>query len=91
MKSELEGREGKKCWEYRQFGHLAKNYRNKGKREEKRKMMMNKFEALASKVMQCGVKEVRRQEVIEEKPWCFRYGERRYKKWECPQKKSIIK
>ena len=34
MRSELEGRKGKKCWECKQFGHLAKNCRNKGGREE---------------------------------------------------------
>jgi len=36
MRSKIEEREGKKCWECRQFGHLAKNCRNKrGKEEEK--------------------------------------------------------
>jgi len=39
---------------------LVKNYRNKGGREEKIMMMMNRFEALASRVMQCEVKEIRR-------------------------------
>jgi len=87
MRSEMEEREGKKYWECRQFGHLAKNCRNKGGREEKKKKTMNRFEALASRVMQCGVKEVRMQEVVEEKPWCFRCGEGGHKKWECPQKK----
>jgi len=61
MRSELEGREGKKCWKCRQFGHLVKNCRNKGGREEQMMMMMmNRFEALASRVMQCKVKEIRR-------------------------------
>ena len=87
MRSELEEREGKKCWKCRQFSHLAKNYRNKEGREEKKKKTMNMFKALASRVMQCRMKEVRRQEVVEEKPWCFRYRERGHKKWECLQKK----
>jgi len=61
IRLEIEEKEGKKCWECRQFGHLAKNCRNKGGREEKKKMMMmNRFEALASRVIQCEVKEVRR-------------------------------
>jgi len=42
------------------FDHLAKNYRNrKGKEEEKMKKISNRFEALTSRVMQCGVREVR--------------------------------
>ena len=87
IRSELEEREGKKCWECRQFGHLAKNCRNKGGRKKKKLKTMNRFEVLASRVMQCRVKEVRRQEVVEEELWCFRCGERGHKKWVCPQKK----
>ena len=50
------------------FGHLAKNYRNKkGKKEKKTKKTSNRFEALTSIVMQCGVKEVRQQEEVEER------------------------
>jgi len=30
MRSELEGREGRKCWGCKQFGHMAKNCWNKG-------------------------------------------------------------
>jgi len=42
------------------FSHLAKNYRNKGgKEKEKTKKMNNRFEVLTSRIMQCGVKEVR--------------------------------
>ena len=42
------------------FGHLVKNCKSKGgKEEEKMKKMSNRFEALTSRVMQCGVKEVR--------------------------------
>jgi len=87
MRSELEGRESRKCWECKQFGHMAKDCWNKeGRVEEKKKKSTNKFEALASRVMQCGVKEVRRQEVVSEVVKCFRCGREGHKKWECPKK-----
>jgi len=38
--------------------------------------------------MQCGVREVRRQEVIEEKMQCFRCREEEHKKWKCPKIKK---
>jgi len=38
--------------------------------------------------MQCGVREVRRQEVIEKRLQCFKCGEEGHKKWECPQMKE---
>jgi len=63
----LQGREGKKCWGCKQFGHLAKNCRNRGGRVEEKKKMTNRFKALTSRIMQCGVKEVRQQEVVEER------------------------
>jgi len=56
----LEEREEKKCWGCKQFGHLAKNCRNKGRRVEGKKEMMNRFGMLANRVMQCRVREVRR-------------------------------
>jgi len=65
MKSELKGRGGRKCWECKEFGHLVKNCRNKGGRvEEKKRKVENRFEVLASRMMQCGVKEIRRQEMV---------------------------
>ena len=54
--------------------------------EEKKKKLTNKFEALTSRVMQCSVKKVRRQEVVREAVKCFRYGREGHKKWECPKK-----
>jgi len=51
MRSELEGREERKCWGCKQFSHLAKDCRNKGGKEEKKKKATNRFEALASRVM----------------------------------------
>ena len=86
IKSELEGREGRKCWECKQFSHLAKNCRNKGGRVEEKKKSTNRFEALTSRVMQYGVKEVRRQEAVREVVKCFGCGREGHKKWECPQK-----
>jgi len=38
--------------------------------------------------MQCGVREVRRQEVVREKVRCYRCEENRHKKWECPKRKE---
>jgi len=77
LRVELKRREGRKCWGCKKFRHLAHNYRNK-KREEKRKPIpQNKFEVLASSVMQCGMKgevKVRWQEV-EEGVRCFKYWE----------------
>jgi len=51
IKSELEGREGRKCWECKQFGHLAKNCRNTGGKVEEKKKLTNRFETLTSRVM----------------------------------------
>jgi len=86
LRWELEGREEHRCWNCRLFGHLAKNCRNKGgKEKEKMKKMSNRFEALTTRVMQCGVKEVRQQEVVEERRQCFQCREEGHKKWECPK------
>jgi len=38
--------------------------------------------------MQCGVREVRRQEVVREVVKCFGCEKEGHKKWECPQKKE---
>jgi len=38
--------------------------------------------------MQCGVREVRRQEIVREEVKCFGYGGKGHKKWECPRKKE---
>jgi len=53
---------------------------------KKKPISQNKFEVIASRVMQCGVREeikVRRQEVVE-KVKCFRYWRIGHYKWECP-------
>jgi len=48
----------------------------------------NKFEVIASRVMQCGVREevkVKRQEIVEEEEVkCFKYWGIGHYKWECP-------
>jgi len=41
--------------------------------------------------MQCGVREVRRQEVVRNGVKCFTCGEEGHKKWECPRKKERSK
>ena len=67
LRAEIEEREGRICWGYRKFGHLACNCRNM--REVKGKPVpQNRFEVIVSRVMQCGVREeakVRRQETVE--------------------------
>jgi len=89
MRLELEGREGRKYWECKQFSYLAKNCRNKGEKVEEKKKMTNRFETLANRVMQCRVREVRRQEVVEQIVKCFWYGKKGHRKWKCVEKKEM--
>jgi len=87
LRAELEGREGRLCRRCGRFGHFARNCRN-GKEQEGKKVRENKFAVLGSRVMQCGVKDVRRQEVVRSVVKCFGCGKEGHKKWECPQKKE---
>jgi len=86
LKTEIEGKEERIYWECKRFGHLARNCRNK-KGEVKGKLIpQNKFEVIASRVMQCGVKKevgIKQQEMIEEVKHfrCWGVG---YYKWKCP-------
>jgi len=45
----------------------------------------NRFKVLKNQVMQCGVREVRRQKVVEQTVKCFQCEEEGHKKWECPK------
>ena len=49
-----------------------------------KKTAENKFAVLGSRVMQCGVREVRRQEVVKSEVKCFGCGKEGHRKWECP-------
>jgi len=56
LRAEIEGREGRVCWGCRKFGHLACNCRNKKEEEKEKLIPQNRFEVIASRVMQCGVR-----------------------------------
>ena len=56
LRAELEEREGRKYFSCRKFRYLACNYRNSVGKEKGKPISKNKFEVLASQVMQCGVK-----------------------------------
>ena len=87
LRTELEGREGRICKRCGRFGHLTWNCR-KGEEQKKRMVEGNRFKTLRSRVMQCGVQEVRRQEKVEEIVKCFGCGEVGHKKWECLRKRK---
>jgi len=74
LRVEIEGRKGRVCWKCKRFEHLAHNCRNrKGKIKEK-PIPQNKFEVIASRVIQYRVREeVRRQEMEKREVQCFRY------------------
>jgi len=90
-KAELEGRRERICWCCRRFGHLAHNCRNKSEEEKRKSILQNRFEVIASRVMQCGVKEkveIRKQEIVEEGVQYFRCWRIGYYKWKCPVTKE---
>ena len=57
LRAKIEGREEKIYWEYRKFGHLVHNYRNKKKETKEKPISQNKFEVIANRVIQYRVKE----------------------------------
>jgi len=83
LRAKLEEKKERKCWNYKGFGHLAQNCRNKEGKEKRGTTPQNKFEVLSSRVMQCNMKEkiIRKQEMVKVK--CFKCGEERHKCREC--------
>jgi len=57
LREKLEGRKGKLCFSCKKFRHLAQNYRNIGREEERKAIPQNKFKVLSSWVMQYGVEK----------------------------------
>jgi len=79
LRAELEGREGRICRKCRRFEHLTQKYRS-GEEQEKKAVRGNRFKVLKSRVMQCGVRKVRRQEMMREEVKCFGCGKKGHKK-----------
>jgi len=82
LRAELEGRTYRKC---SGFGHLAQRCRS-GREMKKMMTKGNRFEALSSRVMQCGVREMKWQVMEEKGVKYFVCREKGHKKWECPRK-----
>jgi len=72
LRAKLEEREEKLYWHCKRFEHVAQKCRS-GKEETKKINPQNRFEVLKSRVMQCGVKELRRQEKVKVGVRCFKY------------------
>ena len=84
LRAELKGKKGRICWYCKKFRHLVCNCRNKREVTKGKSTFQNKFEVIASRIIQYRVKEeikVRRQEMAEEVK-CFRCWEVGHYKWE---------
>jgi len=91
LKTELKGRRERIYWCYRRFGHLACNCKNKNEEKKGKSILQNRFEVIASRVMQYRVKEkveIRKQEIVEKGVQCFRCRRIEHYKWECPVTKE---
>jgi len=87
LRVELEERKGRLCRHCGRFRHLVQKCRS-GEEQKKKAVVGNKFKVLKSHMIQCEVKEVRRQDVVKEEVRCFGCGEKGHKKWECPKMKE---
>ena len=79
LRTKLEGREERICRRCGRFRHLIWKCRS-GEEQKKKKIVTNRFEALGSRIIQCRVKELRRQEIVKEAVRCFGCGEEGHKK-----------
>ena len=69
LRAEIEEKKKRICWRYKRFRHLVHNYRNKTGEAKGKPIPQNKFEVIASRVMQYGVKEkveIKQQERVKE-------------------------
>jgi len=57
LRAKLERREERKYFDYKRFGYLACNCRNKNEEKKGKPIPRNKFEVLLSRVMRYGVRE----------------------------------
>jgi len=79
------------CWGYRKFRYLVCNCRNKKEEKKGKPIPQNRFEVIASRVRQCGVRgevKVRKQKTVEKGVQCFRCQRIGHYKWECPNIKE---
>jgi len=84
LREELEERKGKLCRSYKEFGHLAQNYKNKREGEKGVVTPQNKFKALSSRVMQCGVEKRIVRNVGTAAMECFKCRDKGHKYRKCP-------
>ena len=87
LKAKIEKREKRKCWKCGESGYLACNCRNKKMKMKRKLISQNKFEIIASRVMQCGVRKkvkMRKQKTIEKEIQYFRCWKVGHYKQECP-------